>query len=65
MQEAGVELPLTRLWAGLEQVREVVNVYPGHGARRPPVRQTVLSELTPLQERLAAVLELGGEKAPV
>jgi len=63
--EAGVELPLTRLWAELEQVREVVNVYPERGARKPPVRQRVGSKLTALQERLVEVLGLRGEKRPV
>lgn len=65
VREAGVELPLTRLWAELEQVREVVNVYPGRGARQSPVRQRVLSKLTAMQERLVEVLGLQGEKPPV
>jgi hypothetical protein len=63
--EAGLELPLPRLWAELEQVREVVNVYPERGARKPPVRQTVGSKLTALQERLVEVLGLRGEKRSV
>jgi transposase len=65
VREAGVELPLTRLWAELEQVREVVNVYAGRGARKPPARQRVLSKLTTLQERLVEVLGLRGENRPV
>jgi transposase len=65
VREAGVELALTRLWAELEQVREVVNVYEGRSARKSPVRQTVLSKLTALQERLVQVLGLRGEKPPV
>jgi hypothetical protein len=65
VRAAGVELPLTRLWAELEQVREVVNVYPGRGVRQPPVRQAVGSRLTALQERLVEVLGLRGEKGPV
>jgi transposase len=65
VREAGVELSLPRLWAELEQVREVVNVYPERRTRTPPVRQTVGSKLTALQERLVEVLGLRGEKRPV
>lgn len=65
VREAGVELPLPRLWAELEQVQEVVNVYPGRSGRQPPVRQTVGSKLTALQERLVEVLGLRGEKRAV
>lgn len=65
VREAGVELPLPRLWAELEQVREVVNVYPGRGGRQAPVRQTVGNKLTALQERLVEALGLRGEKRPV
>jgi transposase len=65
VREAGLELPLTRLWAELEQVQEVVNVYPERGARQSPLRQRVLSKLTALQERLVEVLGLRGEKPPV
>ncbi|MBE7502175.1 MAG: hypothetical protein HS113_18125 [Verrucomicrobiales bacterium] len=64
-REGGVELPLTRLWAELEQVQEVVNVYAGRAGRKPPVQQRVLSKLTALQERLVEVLELRGEQPPV
>lgn len=65
VREAGVELSLPRLWAELEQVREVVNVYEGQDTRKPPVRQTVWSKLTALQERLVVVLGLRGEKRSV
>lgn len=54
----GIELPLSRLWSELEQVREVVNVYAAKGAQKAPVRQSVLSKLTAMQERLVEVLEL-------
>lgn len=65
VREAGVALPLTRLWAELEQVREVVNVYPGRAGRQPAVRQTVGSKLTALQEHLVEVLGLRSGKRPV
>jgi transposase len=65
VREAGVHLPLKRLWAELEQVREVINVYEGRGARHPPARQTVLSKLTAVQERLVEVLGLRGLNQPV
>jgi len=53
------------LWAELEQVREVVHKYEGRSARKAPVRQTVLSKLTTLQQRWVEVLGLRGEKPPV
>jgi transposase len=64
VREAGMDLPLSRLWAELEQVREVVNVYAGRGTRKPPAQQRVLSKLTELQERLVEVLGLRGESGP-
>jgi transposase len=64
-REAGVDLPLSRLWAELEQVREVVNVYEAKATRKAPVRQAVWSKLTPTQERLAEVLELRAGKASI
>lgn len=64
-REAGVDLPLSRLWAELEQVREVVNVYEAKGTRKAPVRQAVWSKLTPTQERLTEVLRLGAGKASI
>ena len=62
-REAGVDLPWSRLWAELEQVREVVTVYEAKGTRKAPVRQAVWSKLTPTQERLAQVLALRAQKA--
>lgn len=64
-REAGVDLPLSRLWAELEQVREVVNVYEARRGQKEPVRQAVLSKLTAMQKRLVEVLRLGVESTPV
>jgi hypothetical protein len=64
-REGGVDLPLSRLWAELEQVREVVNVYEARRGQQEPVRQAVLSKLTVMQKRLVEVLRLGAESTPV
>jgi transposase len=64
-REAGVDLPLSRLWAELEQVREVVNVYESRRGQKQPVRQAVLSKLTAIQKRLVGVLGLAAESKPV
>jgi transposase len=63
-REAGVDLPLARLWTELEQVREVVNVYAAGRGRKAPLRQAVLSKLTATQERLVEVLGLRRENTP-
>jgi hypothetical protein len=64
-REAGVDLPLSRRWAELEQVWEVVNVYEVKRGQPEPVRQAVLSKLTAMQKRLVEVLRLGAETTPV
>jgi len=65
VRQAGVDLPLSGLWAELEQVREIVNVYEAGQARKAPVRQVVLSKLTAIQERLVDVLQLRVENRSV
>ena len=65
VREAGIDLPLAGLWAQLERVREIVNVYePGQG-RKESVHQAVPSRLTGIQERLVEVLRLRGESRSV
>ena len=65
VRKAGIDLPLAELWAQLERVREIVNVYePGPG-RKAPVHQAVPSRLTGIQERLVEVLRLRGENRSV
>ena len=65
VRQAGVDLPLSGLWAELEQVREIVNVYETGQGRKAPVRQAVLSKLTAIQERLVGVLRLRVERRSV
>jgi transposase len=62
---AGMDLPLSRLWAELEQVQEVVNVYKPQRGIKAAARQAVLSRLTPIQERLVDSLGLRGGVRPV
>lgn len=65
VRQAGVDLPLSGLWAELEQVREIVNVYEAGQGRKATVRQAVLSKLTAMQERLVDVLRLRVESRSV
>ena len=43
-REAGVDLPLARLWAELEPVREVVNVFAAGAGDQDPREQAVLKK---------------------
>ena len=65
VRQGGIDLPLSRLWAELEEVREVVNVYEAGRGQKAPVRQTVLSKLTAMQKRLVEVLGLWVESRSV
>lgn len=65
VREAGVDLPMSRLWAELEQVREIVNVFEVSGRQKTRERQIILSRMSAQQERLAEVLDLRTGNAPV
>ena len=58
VQAAGVSLPLKRLLSELDEVREVVNVYPKKRRQKTQRSQAVLSKTSELQDRLIAVLGL-------
>lgn len=58
---AGVEIALPRLLSELDGIREVINVYPKKRRSQPP-QTTVLTRMSPTQERLVEILGLEWEK---
>jgi len=55
---AGMPMPMNRLLAELDGIREVVNVYKRRPRAKAPRQQTVLTKMNQVQERLAKLLEL-------
>ena len=58
---AGVEIALPRLLSELDGIREVINVYPKK-RRSQPSQTTVLTRMSPTQERLVEILGLEWER---
>ena len=55
---AGMTMPMNRLLAELDGIREVVNVYRRRPRAKEPRQQTVLTRMNEIQERLVELLEL-------
>jgi transposase len=62
VRRAGVSVPLKRLLSELDEIREVINVYPQRRQATQPPQQTVLTRLSEVQQRLVSILELEREK---
>lgn len=58
IQQAGINLSMKRLFFLLNNIREVVNIYPRKGCRKVEPSQTVLTKRSVLQNRLMAILGL-------
>jgi len=58
VRQAGVPISLKRLLSELQDIREIVNIYPARGKQKSQRRQTVLSKRNELQERLLSILTL-------
>jgi transposase len=58
VRQAGVQISLKRLLGELQDIREIVNVYPARGKQQSERRQTVLSKRNELQQRLLVLLGL-------
>ena len=56
--QAGMPMPMNRLLAELDGIREVVNVYRRRPRAKEPRQQTVLTRMNEIQERLVELLEL-------
>jgi transposase len=59
---AGLKISLRRLLSDLDGIREVINVYPKKGKSRLEPQQTVLTRMSPRQQRLVEILGLEPEK---
>jgi len=57
-RRAGVDIPMKRLLRELEEIRDVINVYPKKRGQREPLQQTVLSKTSELQDRLLSILAI-------
>ena len=63
VRQGGVRLSMKGLLDQLEQIRQVINVYPAKRARQPAIEQPVLSQLNEVQEKLVQILGLQIPKA--
>jgi transposase len=64
VQAAGISLPMKRLLSELDDVRQVVNVFPKKRRQKHQRSQTVLSKTSELQDRLIATLGLHDGQTP-
>jgi transposase len=62
VDRAGLKMSLRRLLSELDGIREVINVYPKKGKSRLQPQQTVLTRMSPRQQRLVEILGLEREK---
>jgi len=62
VRRAGLKLSLRRLLSELDDIREVINLYPKKGKSQLQPQQTVLTRMTKRQERLVEILGLEREK---
>lgn len=58
VNQKGLSLPMKRLLSELDDIREVVNVYPKKRGQKSPRQQSVLTRRSELQEKLINILEL-------
>ena len=50
VRQAGLRISLKRLLGELQEIREIVNIYPARGKQKEPRRQTILSKRNEVQE---------------
>jgi transposase len=65
IRRAGIDISLKRLLRELQEIREVINVYPPKRGQRAARQQTVLSKTNELQDRLLSILALQRPEAHV
>lgn len=65
LQKAGLDISMKRALEGLNNIREVVNVYPKKKGKKSNPVQTVLSKLSELQKKLISILGLNKENIDV
>lgn len=59
VKKSGIEISKARLLTELDKVKEIINVIPKEKNQKSDRTQTVLSKLSPLQEKLVNILQLG------
>ena len=62
VRRTGLKISLRRLLSELDGIREVINLYPKKGKTKHQPQQTVLTRLSPRQQRLVEILGLEREK---
>jgi transposase len=62
VRRAGLKLSLGRLLSELDDIREVINLYPKRRKSPQEPQQTVLTRMSPRQQRLVEILGLEREK---
>ena len=65
VKAAGLSLSTKRLLRELDDMRQVVNIYPKKRRQQIQRKQTVLSKTSELQDRLIEILGLGEEESAV
>jgi len=65
VRQAGVNLSMGRFLSELRTIREVVNIYPRKGRSKTEPTQAVLTQTSPLQQRLLEILGLDKERNDV
>lgn len=63
--KAEIHLSLKRLLAELDAIREVVNIYPRTRGKKTERKQTVLTKILELQQRLMSILGIEKENSVV
>ncbi len=63
VHQAGVRLSMNRLLDELDDIREVVNVYPRKRRQKAESTQTVLTKTSDLQQKLLSILHLDKQKS--
>jgi transposase len=58
IRRAGIDISMKRLLRELQEIREVINVYPRKRGQHAARQQTVLSKTTELQDRLLSILAI-------
>ena len=57
-RQQGLQISLERLLNELDDLREVINIYPRQRGQKTDPHQTVLTKMTELQQRLVTILGL-------
>ena len=58
VRQAGLKLPITRVFSELDTIREVVNVFPRKRRQKTQRKQTVLTRTSEVQRKLISILGL-------